>query len=167
MTLKLLSCAFLNSVCLRYCATFLLALHRLSLLSFHFYSVLLPLQLSDTTHLRVDIRDLERSIQIQQDALNELLLENGKRKGKILNIWRQNDLNEDHHVDIKSAEEKRKKAGHDDGFDMINVNLNGSTYQAMTKNTLLGMDTFLLIMCSNRPDYLKRTLDFVLLHHPR
>ena len=35
------------------------------------------------------------------------------------------------------------------------------------KNVLLGMDTVLLIMCSNRPDYLKRTLSHVLTHHPR
>jgi hypothetical protein len=30
-----------------------------------------------------------------------------------------------------------------------------------------GLDTVLLIICSNRPEYLKRTLEHVLRYHPR
>lgn len=36
------------------------------------------------------------------------------------------------------------------------------------KDTLsLGMDTILLIICSNRPDYLERSLQYVVKYHPR
>ena len=31
----------------------------------------------------------------------------------------------------------------------------------------VGLDTVLLIICSNRPQYLKRTLELVLRYHPR
>eukprot|EP01041_Mallomonas_annulata_P010838 gene10838-22620_t len=34
-------------------------------------------------------------------------------------------------------------------------------------NSNLGMDTVLLIICANRPDYLKRTLDAIVKYHPR
>ena len=130
------------------------------------YCLYQKIKYSDTTHLRVDIRDLEKSIQMQQDALKKVLFENGEMKRLISRTSKQNDRNKNHHVDIK-LDDKSWKQGRHDGFDVIDVNSNGSTYQPMSKNILLGMDTFLLIMCSNRPDYLKRALDFVLLHHPR
>lgn len=34
-------------------------------------------------------------------------------------------------------------------------------------NVLLGMDTILLVICSNRPDYLTTTLEHVVKYHPR
>ena len=34
-------------------------------------------------------------------------------------------------------------------------------------NDLLGMDTILLVVCSNRPDYLTTTLEHVVKYHPR
>jgi hypothetical protein len=43
-----------------------------------------------------------------------------------------------------------------------------SVTRASDVNSLLGMDSVLLIICStNRPDYLRRTLEYVLKFHPR
>ena len=38
---------------------------------------------------------------------------------------------------------------------------------AQDVNTLLGLDTVLLVVCSNRPEYLKTTLEHVVRHHPK
>ena len=45
----------------------------------------------------------------------------------------------------------------------------GSSSSAGSKdiNALLGMDTVLLVVCSNRPDYLTTTLEHVVKYHPR
>ena len=43
----------------------------------------------------------------------------------------------------------------------------GHSPDRLDANALLGLDTVLLIICSNRPEYLKRTLENVLKYHPR
>ena len=42
-----------------------------------------------------------------------------------------------------------------------------STSKDVSTTSKLGFDTILLIICSNRPEYLKRTLEHVLRYHPR
>ena len=42
-----------------------------------------------------------------------------------------------------------------------------STLKDVATTSKLGLDTILLIICSNRPEYLKRTLEHVLRYHPR
>jgi hypothetical protein len=56
------------------------------------------------------------------------------------------------------------------GFESIDSkNMNpDSVKKATDANSLLGMDSVLLIICStSRPEYLRKTLEFVLKFHPR
>ena len=45
--------------------------------------------------------------------------------------------------------------------------ISGSSGGSKDSNALLGMDTVLLVVCSNRPDYLTTTLEHVVKYHPR
>ena len=49
----------------------------------------------------------------------------------------------------------------------VALSLSLSTLKDVATSSKLGLDTILLIICSNRPEYLKRTLEHVLRHHPR
>jgi hypothetical protein len=54
-----------------------------------------------------------------------------------------------------------------ENIDSKNVNPD-SARKASDANFLLGMDSVLLIICStNRPEYLRKTLEYVLKFHPR
>jgi GNT-I family len=46
-------------------------------------------------------------------------------------------------------------------------NQRASAHDPDAVNRLLGLETVLLIVCSDRPDYLKTTLDLVVKHHPK
>ena len=52
------------------------------------------------------------------------------------------------------------------GFEK-NIPKVASIKEGSDANSLLGMDTVLLIICSDRPDYLERTLEYVVKYHPR
>ena len=97
----------------------------------------------------------EKNILDRNDRQNQL----GSKENKL----REQEKEE------KEKEEKEEENSRHEKDSLISDSLTNSRKENVPrdKNILLGMDTVLLIMCSNRPDYLRTTLEHVVKHHPR
>ena len=113
------------------------------------FSVTAPSQLSEGKNLRAKIN---QRIFLRKNAgdKNTATLEE-KSSMKIA------DKKTEENVKLNNPIVKESKIEKDESHSENRPNL----------NALLGLDTVLLIICSNRPEYLKRTLDNVLKYHPR
>ena len=144
-------------------------------------------QVPEATYLRKQVEELQRAMDAQKTIINEHVHKHRRgnsiqqSKTKISPASAQELMSADHQQSGASRMDRRslaylaaaaaKAAAKTTQIipDRSSSSSSSSSSSGGSKdiNDLLGMDTILLVVCSNRPDYLTTTLEHVVKYHPR